>query len=185
MSNPGHRAMVELRRRANQPVVGHHRGAPSTHQRRGSVNVEDLLVQARSDVLKEAFVALQRSHHVHYEAAGDDVTLERLTDLFDLVVAALRERELDKVTAYCEDLAHRRFEAGFGISEVQTAFNVLEETMWARVVAELPPAELANAIGLLTTILGTGKDALARTYVSLASQRHVQTLDLSSYFGQA
>jgi hypothetical protein len=149
------------------------------------VNVEDLLVESRSDVLEEAFAALQRSHEVHYEVAGDETTRERLTDLFDLVVTALRERQLETVVAYCENVAQQRFEAGFGISEVQTAFNILEETMWKRVVANVPPAELANAIGLLSTILGTGKDALARRYVSLASERHVQTLDLSSYFGQA
>ena len=36
--------------------------------------------------------------------------------------------------------------------------------------------------GLLSTILGFGKDALARRYVSLSSQRHVPTLDLSALF---
>jgi hypothetical protein len=65
---------------------------------------------------------------------------------------------------------------------VQTAFNTLEEAMWKRVVADVPPAELAEAIGLLSTTLGFGKDALARRYVSLASARHVPTLDLSALF---
>jgi hypothetical protein len=37
----------------------------------------------------------------------------------------------------------------------------------------------------LNTILGYGKDTLARRYVSLASARHVPTLDLSAYFGSA
>jgi hypothetical protein len=48
-----------------------------------------------------------------------------------------------------------------------------------------PPAELAEAIGLLSTILGYGKETLARRYVSLASARHVPTLDLSAYCGRA
>jgi hypothetical protein len=149
------------------------------------VKVEDLLVEARSAVLEEAFTSLQRSHAVHYEVAGDEVTHERLADLFDLVVTALQERQLKPVGAYCDDLAQRRFQGGFGITEVQTAFNILEETMWKRVVAGVPAAELAEAIGLLSTILGYGKDTLARRYVSLASARHVPTLDLSAYFGSA
>jgi hypothetical protein len=34
--------------------------------------------------------------------------------------------------------------------------------------------------GLLSTILGFGKDALARRYLHLSSQRHVPSLDLSA-----
>jgi hypothetical protein len=146
------------------------------------VDIDSLLAQQRSDVVAEAYDALQRSHPTHYEAAGEAFTLERLADLFDLVLTALRNRELGPVGAYCEDVAERRFEAGFGISEVQTAFNTLEEAMWKRVVAGVPADGLAEAMGLLTTILGFGKDALARRYVSLASQRHVPTLDLSAMF---
>ena len=54
--------------------------------------------------------------------------------------------------------------------------------MWRQVVVGVPPAEFAGGIGLLSTILGFGKDALARRCVSLASQRHVPTLDLSALF---
>lgn len=146
------------------------------------VDVEDVLVQQRAEVLDDALAALGRSHLVHYEQSGEEVTRERLDELFDLVVGALRSRQLGPVSRYCEELAQQRFEAGFGISEVQTAFNVLEEAMWRRVVVGVQPSDLAEAIGLLSTILGFGKDVLARRYVSLASQRHVPSLDLSALF---
>jgi len=146
------------------------------------VDVEELLLRERADVLDEAFTALKRSHHAHYEEAGDALTRERLAELFDLVVTALHDRELAPVGAYCDEIASRRFSAGFDITEVQTAFNTLEEAMWRRVAADVPPADLAEAIGLLSTILGFGKDALARRYVSLATQRHVPSLDLSALF---
>jgi hypothetical protein len=84
------------------------------------------------------FRVLQRTQALHYEVAGDEFTQERLAALFDLVVTALQERQFEPVGAYCEDLAQRRFEAGFGISEVQTAFTILEETMWKHVVAGVP-----------------------------------------------
>ena len=142
----------------------------------------DLPQEQRSSVLEEAFAALQRSHVAHYEAAGEEITQERLAHLCDLVLAALRDRQLEPVRAYCEDVAERRFEAGFGISEVQAGFNTLEEAMWKRLVSGVPADELAEAVGLLSTILGYGKDVLARRYVSLASQRHVPTLDLSALF---
>ena len=144
--------------------------------------VEDLLTQQRSQVLEEAFSALDRSPAVHYQHAGEAFTRERLAELFDLVVTALRDRELEPVGRFCEAIAEQRFQAGFGISEVQTAFNVVEEAMWRHVVDSVPPDELAEDVGLLGTILGFGKDALARTYVSLASHRRVPSLDLSALF---
>jgi hypothetical protein len=59
---------------------------------------------------------------------------------------------------------------------------VLEETIWIRLVNTLPSGQMAEAAGLLSTVLGAGKDSLARTYVSLASKQHVPTLDLSALF---
>jgi hypothetical protein len=147
-----------------------------------SVDLTDLLESQRSDVLDEAFEGLKRAPSTHYERAGAAFTRERLGELFDLVLAALRERHLGPVGAYCDEIAERRFSAGFDISEVQAAFNTLEEAMWRRVAAGVPADELAESIGLLATILGYGKDALARRYVSLATERRVPTLDLSALF---
>ena len=141
-----------------------------------------ILVAARPQVLDEAYAALQRSHVSHYEAAGERFTRDRLNDLYTLVVDAIRDRDLAAVGAYAELVATQRFNAGFDVSDVQTGFNALEEAMWRHVVLAEPLADLAEAIGLLSTVLGAGKDALARQYVSLATRRHVPSLDLSSLF---
>lgn len=146
------------------------------------MDVAQVLLEAEPQVLDEAYAALQRSHPAHYEAVGERVTRERLADLFRLVVTAIRDRDLAPVGAYSEQVAVERFNAGFDISEVQTAFNALEEAMWRRVVAAVPPDNLAEATGLVATVLGFGKDALARSYVSLASRRRVPSLDLSALF---
>jgi hypothetical protein len=146
------------------------------------VDLDTILLKSESQVLDEAFSALQRSHVTHYESAGEQFTRQRLADLFTLVVGAIRDRDLSPVVTYSQQVAIERFESGFDVSEVQTAFNALEEAMWRRVVLAEPPADLAEAIGLLSTVLGAGKDALARQYVSLASRRHVPSLDLSSLF---
>jgi hypothetical protein len=49
-------------------------------------------------------------------------------------------------------------------------------------VTTQPPEDLAEAIGLVGTVFGAAKDALARGYVSLASHHHVTSLDLSALF---
>lgn len=144
-----------------------------------------LLVAAREPVLDEAYSALQRSQVSHYRLAGEALTRKRLAELFDLVVDAIRTRHLAALNAHVEQVAEDRFDQGYDVSEVQTAFNALEEAMWRRIVTEVSPEELAEAIGLLSTVLGFGKDALTRRYVSLASERHVPSLDLSELFGGA
>jgi hypothetical protein len=146
------------------------------------MDVAALLMQHEQSVLDEAYAALERSHVTHYEAAGEAFTRQGLTDLFRLVVASIGDRDLAEMSVYAEKIAETRFDQGFDISEVQMAFNALEEAMWRRLVASTPPDELAEAVGLLSTVLGYGKDALARKYVSLAGRRHVPSLDLTALF---
>ena len=146
------------------------------------MDVAALLTQHETEILDDAYAALERSHSRLYEEAGETVTRQRLLDLCRLVVAAIRDRDLAEMSIYAEKVARERFEDGYDVSEVQAAFNVLEQAMWRRVVDATEPAELAEAVGLLSTVLGFGKDTLARTYVSLASRRHVPSLDLSALF---
>jgi hypothetical protein len=86
------------------------------------------------------------------------------------------------MVAHADSIARERFNAGYDLWEVQTAFNVLEEAIWLRLMKELPPAELPEALGLVSTILGIGKDTLARRYVSLAAKTKVTSLNLQSLF---
>lgn len=146
------------------------------------MDVAAWLLDNRSDVLDEAVASLGRTHLTHYESAGEAVTRERLDELFSLVVSTVQTRDLARMSTFIEGLATDRFNEGFSLAEVQTAMNSLEEAMWHRTVDAVPTDELAEAIGLLSTVLGFAKDTLARTWVSLATKRHVPSLDLSALF---
>lgn len=146
------------------------------------MDAAEVLTDARRKVVDEAYTALRRSQSAHYLAAGEEFTRQRLADLFGLVVTGVRDRELTHVVEYAEGLARERFEAGFDFVEVQTAFNALEEAMWRRLLTSHLTGDLVDALAALSTVLGAGKDALARTYVSLATRRHVPSLDLTALF---
>ena len=91
--------------------------------------------------------------------------------------------DVKNTAAFQRDSAgQERFAAGFDVSEVQHAFNVLESAMWRQVVPAEAPEDLAESVGLLSTVFGIAKDALARRYVTLASKHHVSSLDLSALF---
>ena len=146
------------------------------------MNLHDLLHTQKDDIIGDARSALSRARVSGYERAGEAETSRRLTALLDLAAQAVRERNLAPIVAHAETIARERFEAGIDLSEVQTAFNVLEEAIWMRILKELRPAQQAEALGMIGTVLGAGKDALARTYVSLATKTKSPSLNLQSLF---
>lgn len=141
------------------------------------------LLDARADdIVGDAIAAMQRAHLRHYERAGADAVRARLRALYEATRAAVRTRHLEPVLDHAEAVARERFEGGFDLGEVQTAFNVLEEALWHRVTGELEPAQLGEALGLVATAIGAGKDRLARTYVSLATRTQAPALDVAALF---
>ena len=146
------------------------------------VNAETFLAQERTTIIGDAESALARSRAQHYEAAGEVEVRRRLELLFECLLEGIQKRDLGPMIAYAENLAEERFEGGYDLVEVQTAFNALEEATWRRVLEGLDPSEFAAALGLISTLLGAGKDALARTYVSLAADTHAPSLDVRALF---
>jgi hypothetical protein len=146
------------------------------------VEVLDVLTSQAEVIVDNAAQALQRSNERHYAEAGTETSRDRLARLLELVTASVDKRDLVPMIDYATRVANERFDAGFDIREVQRAFHVLEEAIWERVVASVPQSELAESLGMVGTVLGAGSDALARTYVSRASQQHVPSLDLSALF---
>jgi hypothetical protein len=142
----------------------------------------DLLRRHEAAILSESFEGMARCRLVQYQAAGDDEIRRRLARLLDLLVSAVRDRDLEPVLAYSREIAARRFAEGIDLQEVQSAINVLEEAVWRRIVAEIPPEGLAEALGLVSTVLGVCKDTMASSYVALATKRSSASLDMKALF---
>lgn len=146
------------------------------------MNLVEHLNRASVDIVFEAVTGVGRARLPHYAQSGEESTRARLDALYELLLNCLRDKTLIPIINHGERVARERFEAGFGLGEVQAAFNVLEEALWKFIVRELHPDELAEALGSVGTILGAGKDALARTYVSLATGSQAPSLDLEELF---
>ncbi len=141
-----------------------------------------LLKDEEAPLLEEAREAVERTRMRRYEESGRAVTAEWLKALHALVIQAVGTRHLEGIVDHAREVARERYAAGFELSEVQTAFNVLEEAIWHRILRTIPPDQQATALGLVSTVLGAGKDTLARTYVSLASSTHAPSLNLQALF---
>ncbi len=146
------------------------------------MNLETIMREDRQSILSEAVEAVRRAHLEHYERVGIRTVHERLDDLLGMVIEAVLNRNLDPVIDHATSVATARFEAGVDLSEVQTAFNALEEALWLRILRSIPAPEQAEALGLVGTALGRGKDILARQYVSMASHARTPALNLEALF---
>ncbi len=126
-----------------------------------------VLASAGDRVVGQALAALERCHQTHYQRSRPEESRRYMRNLFDLVVQCMREGDVSPIIASCQEIAADRFEAGFDIVEIVGTLNVLEEVLWRHVA---DGDQRIETLGLVHTILGAGRDALARTYVDRASR---------------
>jgi len=146
------------------------------------MKLEKILVDNQTEIINEAFELLQRSHLKHYDSSRADENWQRLAKLLDLTVNGIQTKSLVEMISYSEKVAKERYESGFDLHEVHTAYNVIEEVMWKKIINEIESTRLAEALGLISTILGTGKESLALAYVTLASKQKAKSLNLTQLF---
>jgi|SRR5690606_6660458 hypothetical protein len=148
------------------------------------MNIVELLTAAQKEIIEEALHSLSRAHLNSYEKLNEDENRERLNRLYSLVLQSVKDKALLPVISYSEKIAKERYESGFDFKEVHSAYNVLEEVIWKKIIAEIEAAKLGEALGLVSTVLGAGKQSLAAAYISLSSKTKIPSLDLTSLFSR-
>ena len=146
------------------------------------MNLHNILLNNQTDIINEAFYSLERSHLKHYDSSRADENWQRLAKLFDLTLNGVKNKSLVDMVTYSEKIAKERYDSGFDLHEVHTAYNVLEESIWKAIIKEIDSADLAESLGLISTVLGTGKESLAIAFVSLSGKQRVKSLNLSQLF---
>jgi len=146
------------------------------------MKLDKILVNNQTEIINEAFYSLERSHLKHYDTSRADENWQRLAKLFDLTLNGVKNKSLVDMVTYSEKIAKERYDSGFDLHEVHTAYNVLEESIWKAIIKEIDSADLAESLGLISTVLGTGKESLAIAFVSLSGRQRVKSLNLSQLF---
>ncbi len=132
------------------------------------METSEVLANAAGRVVDEAVAELDQRHS-RGKTTRNEASRGHLQDLFQVVVRCVREGVVEPIIASSHQLAADRFAAGFDIGEVQGEFNVLEEVLWREMADTLSGDQRIEALELLNTVFGAGRDALARTYVALAA----------------
>ncbi len=148
------------------------------------MDLKELLKTQSAEILESALQSLNCAHLKSYAKSSPNDNRKRLLNLLTLTKQCVVEKKLIPMKEYAAQIAKERFDAGFDLHEVHTAFNALEEEIWNRVTKNIAPENLGEALGLVSTVLGAGKEELALTYVTLASKTRTQTLNLTELFGR-
>jgi hypothetical protein len=141
----------------------------------------ELLSDHAEEILKDALRGFERSE-VPLSPFRSDQARSRIKALYVLTTRAIKDRNLGPMLAHAQALGREHYASGSGLADVPVAFNVLEEVLWRRILEAIPPADYAEAFGLVGSVILAGKDALLRTYVTLASKTKSPSLDLTELF---
>jgi len=131
------------------------------------VDVSAVLADAEERVTDEAVAALAQRDQALPSPRPDERRRD-VRQLFRLVLHCVRAGRAEPIIRPAEQIAAHCYAAGIDLAEVQGAFTVLAEVLWRQLADALAGEQLVQALGLLNAIAGTGKDAMARTYVALA-----------------
>jgi hypothetical protein len=142
-----------------------------------------LLEKNYDKIISDAYKSVYKDKLKGYSKAGQEQTKSKLEDLLKKLIQCAKKKELIPMLNYTEKIANERFASGYDLFEVQTAINALEVAIWNIIFKEISPDKLKENLGLVSTILGAGKDHLARTYVFLAAKIKTPTLNLKNLFG--
>lgn len=148
------------------------------------MDLKELLKTQSVEILENALQSLNCAHLKSYSKSSRDENKKRLLNLLTLTQQCVAEKKLLPMKEYAAQIAKERFDSGFDLHEVHTAFNALEEELWNRVTKQIASENLGEALGLISTVLGAGKEELALSYVSLASKTRTPTLNLTELFGR-
>jgi hypothetical protein len=147
------------------------------------MGVAELLARDASEIIDSATEVVIGPRSGHYAKEGREAARAHVEELYGCLLACLEGPDATRMIEHARAIARKRFESGFGLHEVLTAINVIEEDVWLRLETQLPAGDFARAIRIVSSILGMAKDTLASDYVDLAARAHAQTLDLERLFG--
>ena len=129
-----------------------------------------VLASAQDRVVSEVVASLERRDQAHHDASSPERRRRDVRHLFELVLRCVHEGSAESIITPSQQIAADSFAAGVDLAEVQGAFNILEEVLWRHVAGAFAGDQRVEELRLVNAVLEAGKDALARTYVALASR---------------
>lgn len=130
------------------------------------------LVGARADALGSGLADSLLAHDTpHYRDTPPDELRARCDRLVAAFLESLRRTGPEPFVGHVRAIVRERLAEGFQLREVQQALSSLEEQVWPVVAgAGGETATVVKRLALVTSIVGRGKDELARAFIDQLEQ---------------
>ncbi len=130
----------------------------------------ELLHNKPDMILLDSTDNLVRSNLKHYKKLNPENIRIRLMKLFHTLIECVEAGSCDQMVKFMERVSEERYESGFEINEVQTAINILEESLWRQIGKFVDSDKQVSAMKEVTCILTKAKEELANEYALLSKE---------------
>ena len=130
----------------------------------------ELLYNKPDHILLDSTDNLVRADLPHYKKLNAEKIRLRLMKLFQALVRSVEVNSCEEMVKFMEKVSDERFASGFELNEVQTAVNILEESLWRMISKFVDSDKQVSAIKQVTCILTKAKDELADEYALLSKE---------------
>ena len=115
-------------------------------------------------ILLDSTEWLVRANLQHYKQLSPESIRLKLFRLFRALVKTVEVNSCSEVIKYMKNISEERFDSGYELYEVQTALNILEESLWKNIAKYVDEEKQVESLKLITCILGSAKEELAADY---------------------
>ncbi len=143
-----------------------------------SRKLEKILEDNRRVIIIKITRELKNSGSEHFGKMDSKEIKERVQKLYQSLMDAVIEKNFMVFIDYVEDLTLKRIEEGFGLKEIQLSLTSLEKNVWKIIVDESSINDVIKYLGIITNIIGEGKDHIARIFLEQKKKMENLILDL-------
>ena len=115
-------------------------------------------------ILLDTTDGLVKAHLTHYKNLQPELIRFRLMKLFNALVKSIEKNSCEEIKEFMDKITGERYELGFELYEVQTAINILEESLWKNIQKYIDDDKQIAAMKQVTDILTKAKEKLAEEY---------------------
>lgn len=130
----------------------------------------ELLYNKPDLILLDSTDNLVRANLPHYKLLNAEKIRLRLLKLFQALVRCVEANSCEEMLKFMEKVSDERFASGFELNEVQTAINILEESLWRQINKFVDSDKQVSAMKQVACILTKAKDELADEYALLSKE---------------
>lgn len=124
----------------------------------------ELCYYKRDLILENSVSTLEKGQMKNYKKLYTESNRFKMLNLYQMLVNSIETNSSDGMKEYIGKLSALRFEPGYGLHEVQTAMNILEECMWENINKFVDEDLQISGIKQVTRLLGKAKEQLTDEY---------------------